>query len=221
MADMKTCGHCHAQKSPVEFYNNKSTPDGKTSWCRACTKAVAAERYKANPAPAKARAAASAAANPERVSANAKKRYAEKRDELASKARAAYAANPQAAKDRVVQWKTSHPERWREIQRAAGAKYQRANPAVSREIVRRRQLRLSSIEKTLTANEWHSICSFYGWGCAYCGDTERKITIDHVVPISRGGNHAADNVVPCCKPCNCAKGGRTPEEWRPRLAAPQ
>jgi 5-methylcytosine-specific restriction endonuclease McrA len=53
-----------------------------------------------------------------------------------------------------------------------------------------------------------------GWRCAYCrGSAE---TIDHVMPRSRGGRHAWDNVVAACARCNHSKGDRTPAEmgWR-------
>lgn len=49
-----------------------------------------------------------------------------------------------------------------------------------------------------------------GGRCAYCrGPAE---TIDHVVPRSRGGRHAWDNVVAACARCNHTKGDRTPAE---------
>jgi 5-methylcytosine-specific restriction endonuclease McrA len=50
--------------------------------------------------------------------------------------------------------------------------------------------------------------------CAYCGMTEygRALTIDHVIPRSRGGRNTWDNVVAACGPCNRRKGNRTPEE---------
>jgi 5-methylcytosine-specific restriction endonuclease McrA len=53
-----------------------------------------------------------------------------------------------------------------------------------------------------------------GGRCAYCrGPAE---TIDHVMPRSRGGNHAWDNVVAACARCNHTKSDRTPAElgWR-------
>ena len=53
-----------------------------------------------------------------------------------------------------------------------------------------------------------------GWRCAYCrGPAE---TIDHVVPRSRGGRHAWENVVAACARCNHTKGDRTLAElgWR-------
>lgn len=47
--------------------------------------------------------------------------------------------------------------------------------------------------------------------CQYCGKKSR-ITIDHVVPTSRGGKNTWENMVAACFPCNNKKGGRTPEE---------
>ena len=50
--------------------------------------------------------------------------------------------------------------------------------------------------------------------CQYCGEigTERSLTIDHVIPKSRGGTSKWDNLVASCKRCNTVKGNRTPEE---------
>lgn len=47
--------------------------------------------------------------------------------------------------------------------------------------------------------------------CVYCGG-EFEHT-DHAIPLSRGGSHSVDNVVPACSKCNKAKGNRTAEEY--------
>jgi len=47
--------------------------------------------------------------------------------------------------------------------------------------------------------------------CAYCGSAER-LTIDHVLPKSRGGPDTWENLVAACTACNNRKGNRTPEE---------
>lgn len=49
-----------------------------------------------------------------------------------------------------------------------------------------------------------------GHRCQYCGASAENI--DHVVPKSRGGRHAWDNVVAACRPCNTAKRDRMLEE---------
>lgn len=52
--------------------------------------------------------------------------------------------------------------------------------------------------------------------CQYCGST-KKLTLDHVLPRSRGGAHTWDNVVAACESCNSTKGDRTPQEAKMTL----
>lgn len=53
-----------------------------------------------------------------------------------------------------------------------------------------------------------------GYRCQYCGMEfpARELTLDHVVPSSRGGPSRWENLVACCKSCNHRKGNRTPDE---------
>ncbi|MFP5451816.1 MAG: HNH endonuclease [Thermoleophilia bacterium] len=50
-----------------------------------------------------------------------------------------------------------------------------------------------------------------GFACQYCGTTHH-LTVDHVVPRSRGGDSSWTNVVTSCAPCNMRKGDRLPAE---------
>jgi 5-methylcytosine-specific restriction endonuclease McrA len=49
------------------------------------------------------------------------------------------------------------------------------------------------------------------WTCQYCGTTAH-LTVDHVIPRSRGGGSEWENIVTSCAPCNRRKGNRTPVE---------
>jgi len=53
-----------------------------------------------------------------------------------------------------------------------------------------------------------------GFCCAYCGCEGGKLTIDHIVPKSRGGFTSFENCVSACRSCNTRKGSRTPNEAR-------
>lgn len=46
--------------------------------------------------------------------------------------------------------------------------------------------------------------------CQYCGEklTYRQLTVDHVIPVSRGGKNTWENLVACCQPCNRYKDDR-------------
>ena len=48
--------------------------------------------------------------------------------------------------------------------------------------------------------------------CAYCGRGDLPLTLDHIIPRSRGGEDNWENLVSACLPCNNKKGDRTPEE---------
>ena len=51
-----------------------------------------------------------------------------------------------------------------------------------------------------------------GYRCQYCGKTGVPLTVDHVIPKSRGGEDSWENLVCACIKCNNKKGDRTPEE---------
>jgi hypothetical protein len=61
--------------------------------------------------------------------------------------------------------------------------------------------------------------------CQYCGENlknqNKKISIDHVMPLSQNGTNLNDNLVTCCKRCNSKKKNRTPEQANMRLSNPK
>jgi 5-methylcytosine-specific restriction endonuclease McrA len=48
--------------------------------------------------------------------------------------------------------------------------------------------------------------------CQYCGKETRQLTLDHVIPRYRGGEHTWENITSACVACNRLKAGRTPKE---------
>ena len=57
------------------------------------------------------------------------------------------------------------------------------------------------------------------WTCQYCGGVCGTLTLDHVIPRSRGGPSTWDNIVTCCAPCNRRKGDRLPKAVAMKLMA--
>jgi 5-methylcytosine-specific restriction endonuclease McrA len=53
--------------------------------------------------------------------------------------------------------------------------------------------------------------------CQYCGRRGNDLTLDHVMPRHRGGQHTWENVVAACRHCNHKKGGRTLVESKMQL----
>ena len=57
----------------------------------------------------------------------------------------------------------------------------------------------------------HRLYKRDGNQCTYCG-CKKNLTIDHIIPKSKGGDNTWMNLVTCCSSCNRIKGDRTPEE---------
>ncbi|MDY0267919.1 HNH endonuclease [Trichloromonas sp.] len=59
--------------------------------------------------------------------------------------------------------------------------------------------------------------------CHYCGMkvAPKDLTLDHLVPVSRGGKSTKSNCVPACKSCNNQKKNLLPMEWEKYLAGLQ
>lgn len=132
-------------------------------------------------------------------------------------------------RQRVAQWRANNPERTKLIARASYSKnadQRRADSVVAskarrqrivgtdnyraaeRARTQRRRAVLQGVSATLTEQEWQQILSAHNHQCAYCGCSGIKLEQDHVLAISKGGEHTKENVVPACKPCNSSKRDR-------------
>jgi 5-methylcytosine-specific restriction endonuclease McrA len=56
--------------------------------------------------------------------------------------------------------------------------------------------------------------------CQYCGKRSRDLTLDHIIPRSRGGQSTWENLVASCRSCNGKKGNRLLKEVNMRLLRP-
>lgn len=65
--------------------------------------------------------------------------------------------------------------------------------------------------------EWKHRISKFDTYCPYCDSTGHKLTIDHVIPITKGGTNDIWNLVPCCTSCNCSKHNKLLWEWKPEF----
>lgn len=72
--------------------------------------------------------------------------------------------------------------------------------------------------RELKASQWWKRRCAKG-RCHYCGrpTPAKELTMDHIVPIARGGKSTKGNVVPACKTCNNTKKQLLPMEWEQYL----
>lgn len=122
----------------------------------------------------------------------------------------------------IENWRGANVDRseWRRSYRATATELQRkwrsVNPATvaGYKSIRRARERRGVIAEA----DWKSLLNRAAGRCTYCGE-RRPLTMEHVVPLSRGGSHSIGNVTPVCSGCNSSKGGKLLIEWRGRRRA--
>lgn len=96
--------------------------------------------------------------------------------------------------------------------RSCSAKVRTIRPADDHRVVRWERESaspgLGGAQRTRLLRTWKA----QGRVCFYC--PELATTVDHVIPLVRGGTNYEGNLVPCCRRCNSSKAARTVAEWR-------
>lgn len=124
--------------------------------------------------------------------------YEEHREEAIAKQHAYYQLHREECIAAVSHWQSEHPEICKAIHRNRNSK--------------------KSVVGSFTPAEWLGKLEEFHNCCAYCGSPtidilESALTIDHIVPLSRGGSNFIDNIVPACSRCNFEKHTMTAEEF--------
>uniref|UniRef100_A0A6M3JLV8 Putative homing endonuclease n=1 Tax=viral metagenome TaxID=1070528 RepID=A0A6M3JLV8_9ZZZZ len=114
-------------------------------------------------------------------------------------------------KKAVNNYYKNHPEKVK----ASAKRWRENNHDKASLLWKRRDYRERNAEGDFTLEEWNTKLEEYNYRCAYCGCelTSDTITIDHQIPLIRGGTNYIDNLVPSCQSCNSKKGTKTAEEY--------
>ena len=81
--------------------------------------------------------------------------------------------------------------------------------------------RLQGYQINHTREQWEALKQVYGNRCAYCGRKMKRLTKDHLIPISQGGPRTVDkieNILPSCRSCNSKKNTKSPFPFQRILA---
>jgi 5-methylcytosine-specific restriction endonuclease McrA len=218
----KKCSICKMNKSITYFWKSSSTADGFRGKCIPCEMQYRHERRHldretSNRAQRKRREAEKQAvleaqrkwaeANPEKVRRLAQIQIQEALEKKRKQSQKWAAENPDKVRQTQRNYRARHPELYRE----ATKKYYLANPEVKRALERKRKARKHN--NPIFAISTKELKRLYAGPCSYCG-ISGTMTLDHVVPISKGGVHGVSNLVPACNPCNSSKGQKILIEWK-------
>lgn len=118
----------------------------------------------------------------------------------ADRAKQYYSTHSTQENKRIANWQRNNPDKTKRYNKA----WAKNNPEKKRIYCVNRRARVRKAG-TLTAEEWVSVLNKYGNKCIHPGCQEKKVEIDHVVPLSIGGENSVNNVQPLCRRHNSSK----------------
>jgi hypothetical protein len=109
--------------------------------------------------------------------------------------------NKEKVKASIKAWIERNKERYREIC-AINSHQRRANA--------------KQLPSSFTKEQWKDCKHEFGQCCAYCGKYSKKLTQEHFIPVSKGGEFTINNIIPACGPCNYSKQDKDFFDWYPK-----
>jgi len=214
----KVCTRCSLIRPLVDFPKAKRSKDGHDSWCRPCRAGYMRDsrrnhpdlhkeyERRRKPRPVGYRAAykqAWAKAHPDRIRMYQQRTREKNRERIRIRARIYYLRRSDFRKMRANAWHENNRARSLENSR----RWKRLNRAQHAVQHQRRRARLRSAEGSYTVQEWTALKAYYDYRCLSCNlqEPDISLTVDHIVPLSKGGSNSIDNIQPLCGRCNSRK----------------
>lgn len=218
----KTCKKCGEDKPLIDFTYRPAGSDGHRHSCKACTAAYRKAHHERNREKYNNLSNKWYWDNIEVNRAKSREYGAANREKARARGKAWRQANPERYRAKNERWATENPER-----RAAWLKsYYKDKWANDPEFrhrqnakkLRRKRLLAGAVQETYTRL---SVFEKDGWVCQLCGGAidpslpwpdRMAASVDHIVPISLGGDDTFDNVQAAHSGCNSSKGNRVNAE---------
>jgi 5-methylcytosine-specific restriction endonuclease McrA len=222
----KICANPECGWKPLHEFANarskgKSVGDGFKSRCRNCWNAQKRKERAEKPEKYKETARKYVEANKEHIRQLKRKHQTEHPEKYEQASRRYLTAHRKRVNINARLRRQQDLEHYREIGRKSyerhadkrrkySLEYYKLHPEKSVAASNRRRARKYASETTHTEEEWQALKVFYEYQCLSCGrrEPEIRLTRDHVIPLTKGGNDSIQNIQPLCARCNSKKNQR-------------
>jgi 5-methylcytosine-specific restriction endonuclease McrA len=205
MEQSKTCVKCSQIKSLSDFPKRGNS---YRTGCKKCNSAYHKNLYAVKREIRIEQVRVHYQANRDTKLAYNKRYYDANRDQLLQIKKLKRLNDPETVRKLQRIWaKNNRPK----LNAMAKRHYAKNSQSIQKRHAARRAHRLGNKSFYISKKEWQN---FYASECFYCKKTKSKMTVEHLIPISRGGDHSIGNLTTLCLSCNSSKAGKTWMEWR-------
>jgi 5-methylcytosine-specific restriction endonuclease McrA len=185
------------------------------TFCRACERDAAREFYYNHREDVLLQKKEARESNPDHYRQHDRDQYYKHHDHQMARHKKYRTENPDKRRLAMLDWRVRNPDKVKDY----SAQYYKEHPETVKANRDKRRARILNAQGEYTADDIKRLYEDQEGHCAYCGigifpDLYKDMHIDHVMPLSRGGSNAPDNLVLTCQPCNQSKSDKTVAEWR-------
>lgn len=206
---LKRCTKCGDDKPLSDYYTDKRYADGWYPWCTECRRAYRKAR---NADPIKrahdsARMLAWVKTTPSEQ--ERRKRYDRERWQNPEVRQRKTAFDKKRMQDPIKRARKTKMHRlWHHRRFRADPEYRAQHRWRKRQETHLRRVQKQENGGKITRKQWRELCRQFNHRCASCS-RKTKLTMDHIVPLSKGGAHSIENIQPLCMTCNQKKHTKT------------
>ena len=211
---LKQCRICLQGKLPTEFPKHPDRDDGYLDYCKDCQH-LCHQLHAAYLSPRRQREDAYREEVRAKWRADWRKHKEQYRPAHNLRNHAYYKTHSEELKAYIKQWRKQNPEKCKEMRDHWNAEHPDRAKQFRSNANRRRTARLAAAEME-TIDAW-AIAERENWHCHICHRlvSKKRFTLDHLIPVSRGGPHVAWNLALAHHSCNARRGpGRIPGQLR-------
>lgn len=202
---MKICPHCSQEKELSDFPKDKSRKDGRYIYCKICTSLKSKKNYNKNLIQNRELKRKQAIKNKVKNNQRNKKWYEENKEYKKEYTKNYRNKNKSWLKKYQKKWGKQNPENIK-INRNKYLKTIKGKETINQRNHNRKS-RLRGAKGNHTLKQWNELKARYNYTCVHCNkkEPEIKLTRDHIIPISKGGDNYIENIQPLCNSCNSRK----------------
>lgn len=200
----KKCSKCGRWlvASTFNFYKQKNNKDGLNGACKECARAYSNKYNQTH----------------KEQRRTYKKKYHEKNKEAILEKQKKYR---EKHKEKILEYQRKYDAEHKRDRRKYYIKYHKTSKGQAAKFNsnNKRRQREEQQGRGITGQQWLEMMKFFGFKCAYSGkyiggeENQSIRSIDHIVPIAKGGINEIWNCVPMYRPYNTRKNDKTLEEW--------